>query len=224
MADAGLFQLWMEGRRGAVPSLTAVLVALAVLSPFIVSAWRVYAYPQLADVSTDLADPPPLEEAARERTDRMNPVAPITAANAEAQVESYPEITGRRYQLSADRVLQLAEGLVAAKGWTVLRRTVPLAGADSVIEAEARTMLLALPVDVSIRVSEEGDTSYVDMRSAWRFGRHDFGDNAARIADFLTALDGAVAGAAGMSPREEPGALPVAPDGEIPVPSEPPAD
>ena len=41
------------------------------------------------------------------------------------------------------------------------------------------------------------------MRSASRYGRHDLGDNAARIAGFLTALDAAVAGAAGPAPAEQ---------------------
>ena len=41
------------------------------------------------------------------------------------------------------------------------------------------------------------------MRSASRYGRHDLGDNAARIAGFLTALDAAVAGAAGPAPGDQ---------------------
>ena len=77
------------------------------------------------------------------------------------------------------------------------RRSPPLDGGDSLIEALARTDVPGLPVDVSIRITDEGDTSYVDMRSASRYGSHDLGDNAARIAGFLTALDAAVAGAAG---------------------------
>jgi len=94
----------------------------------------------------------------------------------------------------------------------------PLDGGDSFIEALATTTFLAFPVDVSIRITDEGDTTYVDMRSASRYGKHDLGDNAARIAGFLTALDAAVAGAAGAPPAEEP------PASEIPIPSEPPAD
>ena len=86
------------------------------------------------------------------------------------------------------------------------------------IEALAKTAILAFPVDISIRVTDEGETSYVDMRSASRYGRHDLGDNAARIAGFLTALDAAVAGAAAPAPAE---AAPPASD--VPVPTEPPA-
>jgi hypothetical protein len=86
----------------------------------------------------------------------------------------------------------------------------------------AKTMILGLPVDVSIRITDEGDTTYVDMRSASRYGRHDLGDNAARINGFLVALDAAVAGAAGVPPPAEE-APPAAPS-EVPVPTEPPSD
>ncbi len=220
LAVAGFFHLWMFGDRGGISATRAILVALVVLSPFMVSAWRVYAYPQLSDISTDLSDPPPLDAAAALRTAAMNPVAPISEGQGLLQAESYPDITGRRYPLSADRVQELAAGLVLANGWTFTRPPTPVPdGGDSFIEALARTTFLAFPVDVSIRITDEGDTSYVDMRSASRYGKHDLGDNAARITSFLTALDGAVAGAAGLPPVEK---LP--PDSEVPVPSEPPAD
>src|SRR5262245_54669069 len=65
LAGAGFFQLWTYGDEGGISAARAVIVALAVLAPFLVSAWRVYAYPRLSDISTDVADPPPLDTAAR---------------------------------------------------------------------------------------------------------------------------------------------------------------
>ena len=227
LAAAGFFQLWNFGDRGGYSAAWAVLVALVVLAPFMVSAWRVYAYPQLSDISTDVADPPPLSAAARLRTAEMNPVAPISEAQGVLQAESYPDITGRRYPLSADRVQELAASLVLAQGWVFTDQPTPsLAGGDSFIQALAKTTFLALPVDIAIRITDEGDTSYVDMRSASRYGRHDLGDNAARIRSFLLALDAAVAGAAGTPPSEEqlPAGEPPAPTGDVPVPTEPPAE
>jgi hypothetical protein len=224
LAGAGFFQLWTFGDRGGISAANAVVVALVVLAPFLISAYRVYAYPRLSDVSTDTADPPPLDAAEKLRTSDMNPVALISAEDAALQADGYPDLTGRRYQLSADRVQELAANLVLARGWTFTRPpTPPLSGGDSFIEALARTMILALPVDVSIRITDEGDTAYVDMRSASRYGRHDLGDNAARIGEFLLALDAAVAGAAGTPPAAEE--APPAPSGEdVPIPTEPPSD
>ena len=218
LAGGGFFQLWMHGDRGGISAARAVFVALLVLAPFLISAWRVYAFPMLSDISTDLTDPPPLDAAARLRSGDMNAVTPITAERGALQTDAYPEVTGRRYPLSADRVEELAAALVLDNGWTLTAPPLPpVDGGDGMIEALARTAILAFPVDVSIRITDEGETAYVDMRSASRYGRHDLGDNAARITNFLTALDAAVAGAAGIAPAE-PG-LPA--DG--PVPTEPPA-
>ena len=63
-------------------------------------------------------------------------------------------------------------------------------------------MVLALPVDVAMRVTDEGTSTYVDMRSASRYGSHDLGDNAARIAAFLAELDAEVSALAGVLPPE----------------------
>lgn len=223
LGGAGLLDLWMNGDHGGVSAARGVIVALLVLAPFGVSAWQVYAYPQLSDISTDVADPPPLDASVALRTSAMNPVGPISAEQGQLQQDAYPDITGRRYPLSADRVEELAADLVLASGWQFTRPpTPPVDGGDSFIEALARTRVLALPVDVAIRVTDEGETSYVDMRSASRFGAHDLGDNAGRISDFLLALDAAVAGAAGVP--DDPGAPPRPPNGDVPVPSEPPAE
>jgi hypothetical protein len=221
LAAAGFFQLWTYGDRGGISSARAILVALLVLSPFLVSAWRVYAFPQLSDISTDVGDPPPLDAAARQRNAGMNPVTAISAAAGAVQSDFYPDITGRRYPLSADRVEELAAQLVLDNGWTfAVPPVAPTDGGDGLIEALASTAILAFPVDVSIRITDEGETSYVDMRSASRYGHHDLGDNAARIAGFLTALDAAVAGAAGPAPGDQP-----PPAGaDVPIPTEPPSD
>lgn len=222
LAGAGFFQLWTYGDSGGIRAARAVFVALAVLSPFGISAYRVHAYPRLSDVSTDVNDPPPLEAAARLRTPDMNPVGPISAEEAALQADGYPNLTGRRYPLSADRVQELAAQLVLANGWSFTRPPTPaLDGGDSFIEALAKTTFLSFPVDVSIRITDESDTTYVDMRSASRYGRHDLGDNAARIDDFLSALDAAVAGAAGALPAED---APVPPAADVPLPQDAPSE
>ena len=66
------------------------------------------------------------------------------------------------------------------------------------INAMAKNFIIDLPVDVAIRVTDDGDTVTVDMRSASRYGRYDLGDNAARIVGFLAELDQEVAGQVGV--------------------------
>ena len=71
-----------------------------------------------------------------------------------------------------------------------------------------------MTADVSIRLTDEETSTYVDMRSASRYGDHDFGDNADRVAGFLSDLDAGIAGLAGvLSSDGEPA------DGEQPIPT-----
>lgn len=196
LAATGFSQLWTNGDKGGRNSTWAVIVALLVLLPFMISAYRIAVYPFLSDISTDLTDPPELTRAAALRSDGMNEVVPISPQQAEIQARNYPGVTGRRYTLPADRVREAVDAVVANRSWAPLGRARTLAddtGPESTIELAAWSFWLALPVDVSIRVTDEGDTTYVDMRSASRYARHDFGDNAARIEAFLAELDTEVA-------------------------------
>ena len=68
----------------------------------------------------------------------------------------------------------------------------PEGESEIVIEMTAYTTIFAFPVDVGVRVVDEDAAIYVDMRSVSRWGKHDLGDNAARIESFLTRLDAMV--------------------------------
>ncbi len=59
---------------------------------------------------------------------------------------------------------------------------------DGRIEAVARTPLMRFPDDITIRIRALPDQARVDIRSASRYGRHDFGANARRIRQFAAAL------------------------------------
>ncbi|SOE17633.1 uncharacterized protein DUF1499 [Hoeflea halophila] len=67
----------------------------------------------------------------------------------------------------------------------------------AVIQYRTRTLVLGIPQDVLIRLSEEEQTTFVDMRAATRDGDHDFGINAALIRGFLRDLDLQLLGIAG---------------------------
>ncbi|WP_275789453.1 DUF1499 domain-containing protein [Pararhizobium gei] len=68
---------------------------------------------------------------------------------------------------------------------------------DILLQGERRTLILGLRFDVLIRLREEAETTFVDMRVASRYGAHDLG-RSARFADqFLHALDAELLGIAG---------------------------
>jgi uncharacterized protein (DUF1499 family) len=104
----------------------------------------------------------------------------------------YPDIQPRYYAVPA--VTVFAAALRAAKAmprWTVSPRE-----EVGEIRAEARTRMMRFVDDVSIRVTMDGARTRVDVRSASRIGRGDFGQNARRIRAFFSALDQEVAAAA----------------------------
>ncbi|MBZ0146911.1 MAG: DUF1499 domain-containing protein, partial [Pseudorhodoplanes sp.] len=57
------------------------------------------------------------------------------------------------------------------------------------IEAVARTPIMGFRDDIVIRVRTAPDGARIDVRSASRYGRHDFGTNAARIRSLLDDID-----------------------------------
>lgn len=189
-AAVGLAQIWEHGISGLKDAALGAFLSLLVLSPYAVSAYRMAVYPWLNDISTDVARPPQLSRAASLRKPPMNPVQPTLGEGASRQARAYPELAGRRYEYPQETVLETVRELVTDRGWRLLSPVSPVDGlSGTTVEAEAHSFLLGLPADVAIRVEERGDATFVDMRSASRFGRHDLGENAMRIERFLNDLD-----------------------------------
>ncbi len=200
-ACAGLADLWENGDRGGRPDSAAPLVAIVLLVPYGYGAWQVVERPRLVDVATDVADPPQFLSLAVLRPPAANRVTAIDPAQARLIEEAYPRLTGRRYPAAAERVLDAVLALVAERGWTVVaRRGVPEQDAEMAVEVRAFSRWLRFPADVALRLTDEGETTFVDMRSASHYARHDLGENARQIEDFLADLDAAVA--AGVEPAQ----------------------
>lgn len=181
-------RIWIDGVRGFAPALTGSLLAIAILAIPGLVVEEMIRLPRLSDISTDWNDPPALEASAQASHPPADP-------DSDEQAKAYPDILPRHYPVSPQRVFDAAMALATARGWVVSATTTPdLESADASIEAVARTLILALPADVSIRIVADDDGSLVDMRSASRIGSHDLGDNARRIRSFFTDLDAALQG------------------------------
>ena len=203
LAGYAFARFWNHGDLGGRDLTVGALLALAVLAPFLVSGYRAFVHPQLNDVSTDLAAPPMLVAAVISRSPGMNKIAAFTPEQRKLQTEHYPEVTGRRYEMPLDRVAEIVEMMLRRQGWTIATSRPAFVGqSEMTIEALAHTPLLGFPVDVAVRLTDEGTSTYVDMRSSSRYGRHDLGDNAARITTFLAELDAEMATQAGAAPAE----------------------
>ncbi len=198
LAGLAFARLWGFGDRGGRDLTVGALLALVVLAPFAVAAYRATLYPPLKDISTDLDDPPALAAPAGGEAEMPTP------GERRLQAQAYALVTGRRYELPFKETVDAVEAVFARQGWR-LEGTLPLpdsGASEATIRATARSFVLELPADVAIRVVGEGETTFVDMRSASRYGRHDLGDNAARIVKFLAELDQEVVGQIGTASSE----------------------
>ena len=197
MAGLAMRDIWRDGVRGFGPALAGSLIALVVLAMPAFVAAEMLRLPRLSDLSTDPLDPPAF-------TAPGIPAHPsIDAADSAEQQAAYPDILARHYPVTPERAYMAAMKLVEARGWKIVAANGPdLEIADAGIEAVAKSLVLALPVDVSIRIISDDDGTLVDMRSAARIGAHDLGDNARRIRAFFADLDLALQGV--TEPEEEP--------------------
>jgi uncharacterized protein (DUF1499 family) len=194
-------RLWKFGDRGGRDLTVGALLALLVLVPYGVAAYWATIYPPLRDISTDFDDPPALDVS--DRTKDMNVLSPSTPGEQRLQTDSYPLVTARSYDLPFETIVNAVETVLDRRNWDLSEPYPDLAGqSDVTITAVAKGFVLGLPADVAIRVTDDGDTVIVDMRSASRYGRYDLGENAARITDFLAELDQEVAGQVGAAPAE----------------------
>lgn len=225
-AARALFQLWTYGGSGGGKLLAGVLISFLVLTPFAISAYRALTYPMLTDISTDTDDPPEFSVATRMRTVGMNRIEPFTPERRKLQQDSYPQATGRRYEAPMGQVVDAVGDVLDGRGWTIVSQEPSGEVTETTIEALAGSYLLGFPADVAIRLIDEGTSTYVDMRSASRYGEHDLGDNAARIDAFLAELDIEIAYLTVVVPTEpaEPPPPPKTPEPPPAAPLDPPAE
>ena len=78
---------------------------------------------------------------------------------------------------------------VEARKWRVVDQVQP-GGRTRIghVDAVDRTLVMGFPQDVTIRLRPLAGQTRIDIRSASRIGKHDFGDNARRIQRFAQEL------------------------------------
>lgn len=105
-------------------------------------------------------------------------------------MRGYPDIAPITLAASPADVITKAMELSESRGWTMASGD-PAAGR---MEATAYASWIKFKDDVVIRATAlEDGTTRVDMRSISQVGMGDLGFNAARVEEFLGALEGAFA-------------------------------
>lgn len=190
---AAFVSIWIKGRAGATSAILGILIALAMATWPAAFAGTYLTLPAINDITTDVTVPPPFTMLSRVRGEGANSARYPGQAVAAQQSRAYPDLRTLVVERSVDEVFDLAVLLVRGRrglGWRVLVEEPPTARPlkPGIIEATERTLVLGFIDDISIRISGNERLARVDIRSASRFGRHDFGTNATRIRRFIREL------------------------------------
>lgn len=181
--------IWRLGIAGTGRAFAAIVTAVPILAIPAFYAALMLRTPALNDVTTDFVDAPLLVRAVALREPPANPVAYPGERAAQVQRTAYPDIGPLRLALPTPDAHQVALETARERGWRIVANQPPAdAGETGRIEAVATTLLMAFRDDVAIRITPTETGSRVDIRSASRYGTHDFGANANRVRRFLLAL------------------------------------
>src|SRR6185295_861951 len=182
------FVIWKDGSRGMGPAFAAIAIGVALIAYPAYLGTRAYKLPMINDISTDALDPPRFEVLARLRPRGTVEYAGLYAA--ELQRQAYPDIEPLSVNAAPKAAYDAAMAIIVRRKWRVVVDRPPQPPRrDGVIEAVARTAIMGFRDDISVRVRPEDDGARIDVRSASRYGRHDFGANASRIKSLLDDID-----------------------------------
>ena len=174
--------IWRGGGEGLEHLVWAILWVIPVVIALVFGAIHVIGNPPLTEISTDPAEPPRF---------LLREPEPLPMPVIQAQIDAWPDLTGRRYASSPEEVEEALRQVISDNGWLFRGQFGTLAtDGELTLLVEGRAGILLLPMRIAVRITEEGETSYVDMRSRTLVGKHDFGSNEAvisRIYDELTA-------------------------------------
>jgi len=203
LALLGFVVIWRQGLAGLGSAILGLILGLLLLAYPSYLGYRASKLPAISDITTDPYDPPRFEAVARLRTREANPISYEGLSAFRQQRIAYPDIAPLQVNAPAKVAYDAALALVTKRKWHVVDARPPAVGRrEATIEAVARSPIMGFRDDVVIRVSAAGDGARVDVRSASRYGMHDFGANAARIRSLIEDLDDAVSSA--PEPRQEP--------------------
>jgi uncharacterized protein (DUF1499 family) len=211
LALASLVGIWQHGIEGLGAALTALVIGIGLLAYPSYLAVKAYRLPMIADITTDPIDPPRFETIGRLRTRQANPVAYAGLYAFEQQKAAYPDIAPLGTDASAQSAYEAAVAVIAKRRWQVINSRKPMPpenrqpARDGIIEAVARSPIMGFRDDIAIRIRQSGQGARVDIRSASRYGLHDFGVNAARVRALINDIDDL----AGNEKPEAPAVRPV---------------
>ncbi len=199
LALGSFVAIWRDGRLGAWSASIGLLLGVAIMAwpAGLVPLYR--SMPAIHDITTDTTAPPSFVALATARSGLANAAAYEGAGVARHQLDSYPDIRPVIVARPVGETWEVLSETIKRLRWRIASETPPSAkGQAGYIEAVDRTLVLGFYDDIVIRVAGNASETRVDVRSASRYGEHDFGRNAQRIRalfkEFKLRLDETVTG------------------------------
>jgi len=213
LALAAALSIWFEGVGGGREAATAFLIGFALIAYPLYLGVKGYRLPAIYDITTDPIDPPRFDAIARLRPRDANPITYQGLYAAELQHAAYSDIEPDVTDSTPQEAYDAAMKVITKRKWRIVDARPPQGGGpqlaeaqprpargqppppppppprDGYIEAIARTPILGFRDDVVVRVRPTGDGARIDVRSASRYGRHDFGTNASRVRNLIGDID-----------------------------------
>lgn len=182
--------IWRSGRKGAGQAFAGLLLATSLLAYPAYLAAQAIRSPRLADISTDIADPPnfSLSRAAVNARGGGTPAA-VPIERRKEQLKAYPQIQPIVVDLDAQETFEAVLKAVKATGWKIVEQRAP-GGRSGLghIDAIASVPILGFPSDITVRLRPLASQTRIDIRSVSRFKPYDFGAGPRNIASFESAL------------------------------------
>lgn len=190
LACAALVQIWRHAQGGLGRALAGLIVSVLTLALPLWYLPELLLRPPLTDVTTALDAPLRFEAVDAGRPGDANDLGPVDANERELQAKSYPDLLrGMMVEKSPQQAFELVHEAIQRLGWSITALREPTTAGPGRIEAVARTPIMAFRDDVVIRVAATEGEARIDVRSASRYGQHDFGANARRIRQLFEQLE-----------------------------------
>jgi uncharacterized protein (DUF1499 family) len=184
LAFSAFVSIWRDGTIGMGAALTAIFIALLLLSYPAYLGFTARNLPWIYDITTDPLAPPIFLGKARPRGANPSAYAGLTAA--QQQMEAYPDIEPLDADIDLPSAYKASLAVVTRRKWQIVDARAPDQGrAEGRIEAVARTPIMGFRDDVIVRVKSYEGGVRIDIRSASRYGKFDFGANAERVRHLL---------------------------------------
>jgi len=210
-ALGGLVSIWFTGRSGAGYAFLSLGLGAALLAYPAYLGIKYTRLPAIYDITTDPYDPPRFEAVTRLRTREHNPVTYGGLPVYQQQRTAYPDIEPLDSNATPQQAYDAAMAVVTKRKWRIVDARAPQTGRrEGRIEAIALSPIMGFRDDVVIRVRSAGGGARVDVRSASRYGWHDFGANASRVTSLIEDIDDAASPDRTEKPVKKTAKAPVA--------------